>query len=165
MYSVSLTEDTGRCAVAVGLDPAFHADRFGVALVGESAHERGVLLVGAVDALDPGGRLLSLERRRAREDRTLERVWKLIEPHSPRIVSDQHQADAITSFFGRQGASVKIVNLTRPVQTAAFTSTRARLIDGSLRPWRHPQLVEELRRVPGPGHRGDPAAPVWRRPL
>jgi hypothetical protein len=90
---------------------------------------------------------LSLERRRAREDRTLEQVWELVEPYAPRGVSDQHQSDAIISFFGRRGASVRVVNLTGPVQTQAFTSTRTRLVDGSLRCWRQPLLLEELRRV------------------
>jgi hypothetical protein len=138
-------EDGRRCVA--GLDPAFHADRFGLALVGESVSERGVLLVGAVDAIEPGARLRSIERRRGREDRALERVWELIGPYSPRVVTDQHAADAIRSYFGRLGCSVKVVNLTGPIQTAAFTSTRTRLLDGSLRCWRNPLLVEDLRRV------------------
>jgi hypothetical protein len=138
--------EAGRGWVA-GLDPAFHADRFGVVLVGESIEEPGVLLVGRVEAIAPGEKRRSLDLRRAREDRTLERVWELIEPYQPRVVTDQHQADAVQSFFGRLGASARVVNLTGPIQTAAFTSTRARLMDGSLRLWRHPLLVEELRRV------------------
>ena len=138
--------EDGKSWVAA-LDPAFHGDRFGVALVGESVEERGVLLTGMVDAIDPGARLLSLERRRAREDRTLARVWELIEPYRPRIVTDQHQADAVVSYFGRLGVGVRVVHLTAPLQTAAFTSTRTRLLDGSLRLWRHALLLEELRRV------------------
>jgi hypothetical protein len=130
-----------------GCDPAFHGDRFGVCLVGENVDAPGVLVVGAVDAIDPGGRLKSLDLRRGREDRTLEKVWKIIEPYHARIVTDQHQADAIRSFFGRLGASVHVVNLTGPMQTAAFVSTRSRLEDGSLKCWRHPQLIEDLRRV------------------
>jgi hypothetical protein len=130
-----------------GFDPAFHADRFGVALVGESVAERGVQLVGVVDAIEPGGRVRSLQSRRAREDRVLERVHELIAPYSPRIVTDQHQADTIVSFFGRRGLSVRTVSLTGPIQTAAFVSTRTRLLDGSLRVWRHPVMVEDLRRV------------------
>lgn len=130
-----------------GLDAAFHGDRFGVALVGESVHAPGVLVVGAVDAIEPGGRLRSLDLRRGREDRTLDRVREILHPYSPKVVSDQHQADSIRSFFGRVGWSVEIVNLTGPVQTAAFVSTRTRLLDGSLRCWKHPRLVEDLRRV------------------
>jgi hypothetical protein len=130
-----------------GLDPAFHHDRFGVALVGQSVAERGVLLVGQVEGITPGARLLSLDRRRAREDRTLERVAEVIALYQPRIVTDQHQADAISSFFGRRGVSVRVVNLNGPVQTAAFTSTRTRIGDGSLRLWNDAQLIEELRRV------------------
>ncbi len=140
----------GRRWVA-GLDPAFHADRFGVALVGESMNEPGVLVTGAVDGIEPGARRRSLDARRGREDATLTRVWELIEPYAEggglRIVTDQHQADAVSSYFGRLGCPVKVVNLTAPIQTQAFTSTRARLMDGSLRLWRHEPLVGELRRV------------------
>jgi hypothetical protein len=138
--------EDGRNWVA-GMDPAFHGDRFGVALVGESVEERGVLLVGAVDGIEPKGRLLSFDQRRAREDRTLQKVWEIIEPYRPRIVTDQHQADAVSSSFGRQGLAVDVVHLTGPLQTAAFVSTRTRLMDGSLRLWRDQQLLEELRRV------------------
>ena len=130
-----------------GLDPAFSSDHFGVALVGVSRHEPGVLVVGAVDGIVPGKRLHSFAQRRAREDATLAKVWELIAPYAPRVVTDQHQADAIRSFFGREGVPVQVVNLTGPVQTQAFVSTRTRLLDGSLRLWRHPQLIEELRRV------------------
>jgi hypothetical protein len=131
-----------------GLDPGFHADRFSAVLVGESRTERGVLLVGAIAAIDPGGRLLSFERRRAREDRALARVWETVEPYHPiGIVSDQHQADAVTSYFGRAGVPTQIFNLTAPLQTSAFVSTRTRLLDGSVRLWRHELLLEEMRRV------------------
>jgi hypothetical protein len=141
--------EDGRRWVA-GFDPAFHGDRFGLAVVGESVAERGVLAVGVLDGLEPGAKRRSLGARRAREDSTLERVWELVEPYAEmglRIVTDQHQADAVRSYFGRLGPSVQVVNLTAPVQTAAFTSTRTRLVDGSLRLWRHPLLIEELRRV------------------
>jgi hypothetical protein len=74
-------------------------------------------------------------------------VWELIEPYHPRLVTDQHQGDAVSSYFGRLGVSVRVVNLTGPLQTAAFTSTRTRLMDGSLMLWKHPLLIEELRRV------------------
>lgn len=133
-----------------GLDPAFHGDRFGVALVGESAIEEGVLLVGRVEALDPGGRLRSLDLRRGREDATLARVWELLEPYTEqglRIVTDQHQSDAVSSYFGRLGVGVKVVNLTGPLQTAAFVSTRTRILDRSLRLWKCGHLLEDLRRV------------------
>lgn len=138
--------EDGRDWVA-GFDSAFHADRFGVVVVGQSVREPGVLLVGAVDAIEPGGRLRSLERRRAREDRTLAKVMEVIEPYRPRVVTDQHHADAIRTYFGRSGFVVKVVHLTAPLTTAAFVSTRTRLVDGSLRCWRHPVLTEDLRRV------------------
>jgi hypothetical protein len=133
-----------------GLDPAFHADRFGVALVGEGFSEGDTLLMGRVDAIEPQGVAKSFEQRRAREDATLAEVWAVIEPyaaHGLKIVTDQHQASAVESFFGRKGISVEVVNLTGPVQTQAFTALRARLVDGSLRAWRHPGLYEDLRRV------------------
>jgi hypothetical protein len=131
-----------------GLDPAFHADKFGVALVGESVHIPGLLVVGTVAGIEPGAKRRSLDLRRAREDKTLSEVARLIEPYHPtRIVTDQHQSDSIRSFFGRLGYAVKVVNQTGPSQTAAFTSTRTRLLDGSLVLWKHPGLLEELRRV------------------
>lgn len=132
-----------------GLDPAFHNDRFGCVCVGISRADRGVLLVGSVEAIDPGGRLLSFARRRAREDRTLARVHEVIEPYGAglRIVTDQHQQDAVRSWFGQYGYAVTVVNLTLPVQTAVFTSTRTRILDGSLRLWSHPGLIEDLKRI------------------
>jgi hypothetical protein len=137
--------------ITIGLDPAFHGDHFGVAVIGESTTEPGLLLAGPLAGIEPsGGRLRSLDRRRAREDRTLERVAEIIEPytkHGARIVTDLHQADAVSSFFGRRGVPVKVINPTGPLQTAAFTSMRTRLLDGSLRLWKEPQLVEELRRI------------------
>jgi hypothetical protein len=133
-----------------GLDPAFHADRFGFCLVGRAHFEEEMLLMGRVGAIEPQGVAKSFDQRRAREDATLAEVWAQIEPyaaHGLRIVTDQHQASAVESFFGRKGVPVEVVNLTGPVQTAAFTMLRARLIDGSLRAWNHPGLVEDLRRV------------------
>lgn len=134
----------------IGTDAAFHGDRFGVVLVGESASEPGVFLVGSVDAIAPGERLRSLESRRQREDATLQRVWEIVEPYRVRpvkVVGDQHQSDGLRSFFGRKGVEVEIINITGPIQTAGFVSLRARLLDGSLRCWKHPLLLEELRRV------------------
>ncbi len=143
--------------VVVGLDPAFHADSFGVAVLGESDTERGVFRVGEVAAIHPGGRLRSLDLRRGREDKTLSKVWELIRPYHEkggvRIVTDQHMADAVSSYFGRMGVPVKTVSLTGPLQTAAFTSLRTRMVDGSLRLWRQDGepngalLIEELRRI------------------
>ena len=131
-----------------GLDPAFAGDRFGVCVVGESIEEKGVLLVGVVDAIAPGERLRSFARRRAREDRVLDRVSEIIEPYAPLVIAtDQHQSDAIASHFGRQGVTVRVEAWSRQSQTAMFTSLRARLTDGSLRAWKHPVLVEDLRRV------------------
>jgi hypothetical protein len=130
------------------LDPAFHADSFGVAMVGRAPSERDRLVVGAVHSIKPTGGGRSFDQRRGREDRTLEAVWEAIERYQPtRIVSDQHNSAAIESYFGRKGVSVEIVNLTRAKQTAAFVALRSRLVDGSLVCWREPRLVDELRRV------------------
>jgi hypothetical protein len=144
---VAAAPEDGRNWIAA-LDPAFHADQFAVVLVGESAHTPGLLVVGRVEGIEPGSKRRSFDLRRAREDRTLSEVARLIEPYAPtKIVSDQHQADSIRSYFGRLGFNVVVRNQTGPSQTAAFTSTRTRLLDGSLLAWSHPQLVEELRRV------------------
>jgi hypothetical protein len=110
-----------------------------------------VFLVGDVAAIDPGQRLRSWKARREREDATLAEVWAILEPYRAvrplKVWSDQHQADGIRSFFGRHGVPTEIVNVTAPIQTAAFVSMRARLVDGSLRCWSQPLLMEDLRRV------------------
>jgi hypothetical protein len=139
--------EDGRNWIA-GLDPAFHADKFGVALVGESVEIPGLLVLGRCEGVAAGAKRRSLALRRGREDATLERIAKLLEPYGPaRVVSDQHQADAIRSYFGRLGYAVTIMSTTAASQTAAFTSTRSRIVDGSLLLWEHPALIEELRRV------------------
>ena len=134
-----------------GLDPAFAQDQFGVCLVGESVSEPGTLLVGAVAGIDPGARLLSLQSRRRREDATLASVWELIAPYVERpggsIMSDQHQGDAVRSYFGRKGVSVSIQNLTGPLQARMFLTVRTRLSDGSLRLHRDEPLLTELARI------------------
>jgi hypothetical protein len=133
-----------------GMDPAFHADRFGYCLVGPGRWEQDTLLVGRVGSIEPQGVAKSFDQRRAREDATLAEVWAQIEPYAAqglRIITDQHQASAVESYFGRKGVAVEVVNLTGPIQTQAFTALRARLVDGSLRVWSHPGLVEDLRRI------------------
>jgi hypothetical protein len=130
-----------------GQDAAFHRDLYGYCCVGESVHTPGRLVVGAMGAVKPGARRKSFTRKREREDATLEAVWKAIESYHPRVVADQHNSDAVKDYFEHQGATTKIVNLSGPIQTAAFTSTRSRLDDGSLVLWRHTPLIEELKRV------------------
>lgn len=117
-----------------GLDAGFHADRFGVALVGVRGEHPGLLLVGAVDAIEPGKRERSFDRRRAREDRTLQRVWEIIEPY--RTPACGSLAPSIRrTVSGATSAAWACPcgwsTLTTPIQTAAFTSIRARRLDGS----------------------------------
>jgi len=141
-------EDAAEGSWVAALDPAFHADSFGVAMIGTAPLEPDRLLVGAVESIKPAGAGKSFEQRRGREDATLERVWEAIGPYEPRrIVTDQHNSKAIESYFGRKGVRVEVVNLTRAKQTAAFVALRSRLVDGSLTCWREPRLVDELRRV------------------
>jgi hypothetical protein len=130
------------------LDPAFHRDRFGVVLLGQSASNPDEIVIGPIAAINPEGTARSFAARRAREDSTLAAVWELIEPYQPeRLVTDQHNAAAITSYFERKGVPVQNLNVTGPIQTASFVALRSRLVDGSLRCWRHPRLIEDLRRV------------------
>ena len=111
--------EDGRRWIAA-LDPGFARDQFGVAVLGESVHEPGVLVLGACEGISPGKRLLSLERRRAREDRVLDEVWQLIAPYQPRVISDVHMGDAIQSHFGRRGLSVQIVESVGAPAGAGF---------------------------------------------
>jgi hypothetical protein len=130
------------------LDPAFFGDRFGVVLLGQSRLAGDEIVVGSVAALEPAGNARSFDQRRAREDATLAAVWGLIAPYAPsRVVTDQHQSAAIESYFGRRGVRVETTHLSGPTQTAAFVALRSRLADGSLRLWRDPALIEDLRRV------------------
>lgn len=130
-----------------GMDPAWSRDQFGYALLGESVEVPGLLVTGAVGAVEPGERLRSFVQRRRREDATLEQVWRAIEPYTPRVVTDQASGDQVREYFQREGAPTKVVHLTGPLQAAAFTALRARLDDGSLSLWRCAELLDELRRV------------------
>jgi hypothetical protein len=132
----------------VGIDVAFAQDTFAACAVGESLHEPGVLLVGAVVGIAPGAKRKSLTARRRREDQTLAAVLRGIEPYHPtRIISDQYMANEVRSFFSREGIPVTIATTTGRSQTASFVSLRARLADGTLRLWHEPRLISELSAV------------------
>jgi hypothetical protein len=138
------------CGVDVGLS----SDFFGVALVGESYAERGVLLVGAVAGINPAevrvrsARDESLEDSRAREDSMFAKAWAVAAPYAPtRGVADSHKGGPVRSYFGRRGCDVELVPPTDTLQMQQFVALKARLEDGSLRCWAHPQLVQDLRRV------------------
>lgn len=107
--------------------------------------------MGQVEAITPTGKLRAFAARRSREDRTLARVAELIEPVAAvrpvSIVTDVHESDAIRDYFGQLGYTVKVEAPSGKEKTAAFVSTRSRLVGRSLRLWRHPGLVEEMRRV------------------
>jgi hypothetical protein len=135
----------------VGLDVAYHADRCGVAIVGTARQDPRLFLVGGLWAIEPSGIARSQRERRAREDRTLEKVWELIQRFRPhnivKIVSDQHDSVAVQSFFGDRGIEVEIVAITAPRMSEQMVMVRSRLTNGSLRCFPDPQLLEDLRRV------------------
>ena len=132
-----------------GLDPATVNDRFGFALVGESRLRPGLLELGPCGALAPIGRSnRSLESRRLHEDETLAPIAEILEEYWPwKVYTDVHLGREISAYLGRRGMNVEIVAGAGPTTTRAFMSLRARLTDGSLRLWRCPQLLEDLRRV------------------
>ncbi len=137
-----------------GLDVGLSSDFFGVALVAPSVADRGTLLVGAVDGIDPAGVRVrkasseSLDDARAREDSMFSRAWAVAEPYSPtRGVADSHKGGPCRSYFGRQGCAVQLVPPTSTLQMQQFVALKARLEDGSLRAWANPQLIQDLRRV------------------
>ena len=138
--------DAGKGWVAA-LDPAWSRDSFGYAVIGESTESAGMLVCGALGAIKPE-RTRSFARKRKREDSVLRAVWEAVAPYRPRIVTDQTNADAIKHHYEREeGATVKVVHVTGPIQAQAFTVLRSRLDDGSLTLWRCPELLDELRRV------------------
>jgi Terminase large subunit, T4likevirus-type, N-terminal len=136
----------------VALDPGFHSDRFGVAIVGESRFEPGVFLVGGLWSIDPRAQGIARDQRerRAREDRILQLAWELIAPFRSRlwkVVTDQHDSVSVRSFFGNRGAETEVVGVTGPILTEMMVMVRSRLTNGSLRCWPDPELLEDLRRV------------------
>jgi hypothetical protein len=82
---------------------------------------------------------------REREDSVNAQILKTIEPYQPRrLIVDQHQAQPVRSFFETEGIFVDVQSLTGPLKTSMFVSLRARLENGSLRCWAHPQLVADI---------------------
>ncbi len=137
-----------------GLDVGLSSDFFGVALVARSVPDPGVLVVGAVEGINPAAVRVraasseSLDDARAREDSMFSRAWAVAEPYSPtRGVADSHKGGPVRSHFGRQGCRVELVPPTGTLQMQQFVALKARLEDGSLRAWAHPQLIQDLRRV------------------
>jgi hypothetical protein len=137
-----------------GLDVGLSSDFFGVALVGRSIADPGTLLVGAIEGLNPAAVRVraaaseSLEDARAREDSMFARAWRVAEPYAPtRGVADSHKGGPVRSYFGRQGCRVDLIPPTSTLQMQQFVALKARLEDGSLRAWAHPQLIQDLRRV------------------
>jgi len=135
----------------VSLDLSFAGDNTGVVAVGPSTEDSRTLLMGVCEAIAPAGRLRSAASKRGREDRVLDEIARLILPLADvrpvSIVADVHEGDLVRSHFGRLGYQVKIEAPSGKRKIEQFVSTRARLVDGSLRCWRQPLLVAELARV------------------
>jgi len=134
-----------------GLDPSSSMDQFGVALVGESVSEPGVLVVGQVAGLKPGrigaASNDTFEAQRARQDSLMGQVLGLIHEYNPRCVSDNHMGGPVRTFLGRHGLNVRLDTPTSTLAVQRFVSVKSRIEDGSLRLWSHAQLVQDLRRV------------------
>jgi Terminase large subunit, T4likevirus-type, N-terminal len=134
----------------IGLDVAFHSDNCGLAAVGRSVEDPAILTTGALWAIEPGPAAPSLSGRRGREDATLQRVWELIQPFRhkiSKIVTDQHDAVSVQSYFGNLGVEVQVQNITGPILTEQMVMVRSRLTTGGLRCFPDPQLIEDLKRV------------------
>lgn len=137
-----------------GIDVGLSSDFFGVALVARSVRDAGVIVVGAVEGINPASVRVreasseSLEDVRAREDSMFARAWAVAAPYSPtRGVADSHKGGPVRSYFGRQGCRVELVPPTGTLQMQQFVALKARLEDGSLLAWAQPQLIQDLRRV------------------
>jgi phage terminase large subunit-like protein len=131
-----------------GIDPAFSSDPFGLALVGRDRTDRQRLLVGFVHAsYPPKVKAASFEHRRQVEDELLDGVADVCKRYDARVVTDQFAARAVVDRLQRRGLVVRAEPMTTPSKTAAFGELRARLYDGSLELYRHPELLGELRRL------------------
>jgi transcriptional antiterminator Rof (Rho-off) len=131
-----------------GLDPAFAADPFGLALVGR---EGGRLVLGRVQAWTPRKRWfqreVSFEERREVQDEVLSEVAEVCKRYGARAVTDQHLALEVVSRLRQLGVSVQAVPMTATSRTAAFQELRARLNLGELELYSDQQLLAELGRL------------------
>jgi len=62
-------------------------------------------------------------------------------------VTDQFAAKAVVERLQRAGLAVKTEAMTASSKTAIFSELRARLYDGTLELYEHPDLLAELRRL------------------
>jgi hypothetical protein len=63
------------------------------------------------------------------------------------VVTDSYKVQPVKSFIGQKGLWPQVVSLQGKEQMRAYIAVNTRLQDGSLRIWRHPALLEDLRRV------------------
>jgi hypothetical protein len=137
-----------------GVDVGLASDFFGVALVSTSPADPELLVVGALAGINPADVRVrkasqeSLADARTREDSMFMRAWAVAAPYAPtRGVADSHKGGPLRSYFGRRGCDVELLTPTDTLQMQQFVALKARLEDGSLRVWAHPQLIQDLRRV------------------
>lgn len=121
----------------VGIDPAFSRDPFGVAVVGRSREHDSRLVLGYADAFRPHGDFSG----------PVDAVADVCRRYDARAVTDQFAAVAVVERLEGQGVSVRAEHISAPTKTAAFSELRARLYDGTLELYEHPDLVAELRRL------------------
>jgi hypothetical protein len=131
-----------------GLDPAFSADPFALALVGRPPGDRRRLLVGGVRSwLPPRRKAASLEEGRVLEDAVLAEVATVLRAFGARAVTDQYRSAGVTERLRRFGIRVRSVGMTAPTKDAAFGFLRGRINEGTIELPEHPQLLRELRAV------------------
>ena len=132
-----------------GLDPAFASDPFGLALIGREPGEHHRLGLALARAWKPSKRKpSSFEEQRERQDEVLAEVVEVLNLYRVRkVVTDQHCAAAVTDRLQRAGIHVVTINMSGASKTAAFLEMRARLNQGTLDLYHHPDLLAELRRL------------------
>lgn len=142
----ALHPDDGTGWIA-GLDPAFVSDTFGVAIVGRPHVERRRLLLGCVEGFAPR-RATSFEERAAVQEEILEGVADLLNRWGVRrAVTDQHLSRAVQDRLARDGIHVVVEAMSAGSKTRVYGEMRARLYDGTLEIYKHPVLMDELRRL------------------
>lgn len=130
-----------------GLDPAFSRDPFGLALVGQDAAKKMLVLGACRRWLPDGSSSGSFEDLRRVQDQRLDEVIEVCRRFNARVVTDQFCAPAVKDRLERAGLSVTVESMTAASKTDAFVELRARLASSELELYQEPQMLDELRRL------------------
>jgi hypothetical protein len=131
-----------------GLDPAYSADPFGLAIVGWDRVDRKRLRLGYVTAWKPPKRRRGEQPLVGAAPATLDAVAAACKRFGvSRTLTDQYSADLTIEALRERGVFVKKLTMGADSKTAAYMELRARLQMRTLELYPDKQLLTELRRL------------------